>query len=348
MEDKAHDSRMLGQGVRPSTDVPGINISSLPGGIRRITPGKQTGPLPSPSITRGGKRPNLTDESIRVIATPTSTAINTFFYVQRVGYYEATYPFRRDKGGFDAYNIFITLSGTGFLEYRGKHHSINPGDVVWFDCMKPYSIGAEKGNRWDYLWIQFNGNSARGYYKEFTKRGDYIANVGSDVETFRNLLFHILELSQSTSIRREILVNDSLVHIMTLLLETRVDSSLTLNSVPDFVRATVDHLNWSYAEPFSLDKLAEDVGVSKYHLSRGFKQYVGVTIGEYVTANRLRFARELLKYTDKPVHEVAELCGIPHVSHFIAVFKSSEGVTPLAYRKHWEQTGYYEDFEPAP
>ena len=75
---------------------------------------------------------------------------------------------------------------------------------------------------------------------------------------------------------------------------------------------------------------------------------MGVTIGDSVMDNRLRYARDLLKYTDKPIRIVAEMCGIPQPSHFTAIFKESEGMTPLAYRKHWEETGYYETAEPTP
>ena len=293
------------------------------------------------------KRANLSENSIRIIATPTPTAINTFFYVQRVGYYETTPPYKRNSPSLDAYNVFFTVSGEGYFEYMGERYTQRKGDIVWFDCKKQYSVGA-LGTGWNYYWLQFNGNSTRGFYKEYTKRGDNFTKVNSEFNTYRTLFEHIIELTQATSIRREIMTNDSLVHMMTKLLENRVDSSLTLNSVPEYIRETVDYLNWHYADKTTLDELAAHVGVSKFHLSRSFKRYVGVTIGDYVMANRLRYARDLLKYTDKPIRQVAEMCGIPQPSHFTAIFKEAEGMTPLAYRKHWEETGYYETTDPMP
>ncbi len=326
--------------------VQGRGVTPIGNQIYRVTPSKQTGPTAVPRIDRG-KRANLSENSVRVIATPTPTAINTFFYIQRIGYYEAMPPFRRHAPGLDAYNIFFTVSGAGRFTYEGQDFPLGPGDIIWFDCRKDYDISAEPGG-WNYYWLQFNGNSARGFYKEFTKRGDYLEVAGTNMPTYVSLFDHMLELVQNTSIRREVLINDALVHTMTMLLERRVDSSLALNSVPEYIRQTVDYLNWHYADKTSLDELANHVGVSKFHLSRSFKRYVGVTIGDYIMANRLRYARELLKYTDQPVREVARRCGIPQASHFTAVFKESEGMTPLAYRKHWEKTGYYETAEPNP
>lgn len=325
----------------------GRGVTSLGNRVLKIVPSKQTGPTSNPKITTGVNRKNLSESSIRIIATPTPTAINTFFYIQRIGYYETVPPFSRNAPGLDAYNIFFTVAGTGTFKYMGEEYVQRKGDIVWFDCKKKYSIAAlDKG--WSYYWLQFNGNSARGYYKEYTKRGDNFTNVSSEVYTYRSIFERLIELSQATSIRREILVNDALVHMMTILLENRVDSSLTLNSVPEYIRETVDYLNWHYTDKTPLTELASNVGVSKFHLSRSFKRYVGVTIGQYVMANRLRYARDLLKYTDKPIRQVAQMCSIPQPSHFTAMFKEAEGVTPLSYRKHWEETGYYETEEPTP
>ncbi|MDY4522087.1 MAG: AraC family transcriptional regulator [Atopobium sp.] len=310
------------------------------------TPQKQTGPVNSPNITANIKRNNLSKDSIRIIYTPTPTAISTFFFIQRVGYYEASNGFIRTSPHLEGYNIFLTTSGSGYFDFDGQHHVLRSGDIVWLDCKKDYTIGVEDES-WNYYWIQFNGNSARGYYKEFTKYGNNYTHV-NNLERFKHLFEVMLNLAKSSSIRREILANDSIVHIMTLLLENRVDSSLTLNSVPEYIRQSINYLNWNYTNKVNLDDLSEQVGVSKFHLSRNFKRYVGVNISEYLNANRMRYARDLLKYTDYSIKSIAQLCGIPQPSHFSALFKELEGYTPLQYRKKWEATGYFEENEPNP
>ena len=59
-------------------------------------------------------------------------------------------------------------------------------------------------------------------------------------------------------------------------------------------------------------------------------------IYEYQIELRLSYAKELLKYTDLPVNEIAERCGINQASHFINLFKSREHITPLQFRKSWK------------
>ena len=60
-----------------------------------------------------------------------------------------------------------------------------------------------------------------------------------------------------------------------------------------------------------------------------------MTVNEYLITTRITYAKELLKFSDQSVAKIAEICGIPHVSHFISIFKSRKGQTPLAYRKDW-------------
>ena len=62
---------------------------------------------------------------------------------------------------------------------------------------------------------------------------------------------------------------------------------------------------------------------------------MGITVNEYLINARISYAKELLKYTDMPVGEIAFESGMNNVTHFINLFKSREEMTPLAYRKAW-------------
>ena len=95
-------------------------------------------------------------------------------------------------------------------------------------------------------------------------------------------------------------------------------------------------MNWveqHYMEPFELDQLAEDMHLSKYHVSHLFKQETGSTITDYLLARRVKEACFLLTTTDLAVAEIGHRVGWPLPSHFIQQFKKWTGSTPLQYRK---------------
>lgn len=87
-----------------------------------------------------------------------------------------------------------------------------------------------------------------------------------------------------------------------------------------------------FAEPVALDDLAEEVGMSKFHLLRLFRQEVGTTPHAYQVHLRVSRAREML---DRGVcaAEVALACGFADQAHFTRCFKSIVGFTPAAFAR---------------
>ena len=88
-------------------------------------------------------------------------------------------------------------------------------------------------------------------------------------------------------------------------------------------------------ENISLDQLAEQFFISKYYLSREFKKEFGTTVIQYVLAKRINNAKELLRYSNSSIEEIAHLCGIDDASYFNKVFRKMEGCTASEYRKRW-------------
>lgn len=97
-------------------------------------------------------------------------------------------------------------------------------------------------------------------------------------------------------------------------------------------------LHWieeHFAEPFNLERLAQHLHLSKFYISRLFREETGQTISDYVAARRIKEACRLLHDTDLAVAEIGIRSGWPIASHFSQQFKRWVGCTPLQYRKRW-------------
>jgi two-component system, response regulator YesN len=91
-----------------------------------------------------------------------------------------------------------------------------------------------------------------------------------------------------------------------------------------------------YSRPdLSLDKLAVQLFISKWHLSKLFKQKVGIGSKEYLRKVRLERAQELLKDGSLSIKEVALAVGYYYATNFSTDFKSLYGVKPGDYRLNW-------------
>lgn len=85
----------------------------------------------------------------------------------------------------------------------------------------------------------------------------------------------------------------------------------------------------------SLTSLADSVHLSSSYLSRLFKKETGVTVTDYITAERLEKARQLLEQTDQSIENITQQVGYPTHHYFTKRFKQRYGVTPKEYRQQY-------------
>jgi len=88
-----------------------------------------------------------------------------------------------------------------------------------------------------------------------------------------------------------------------------------------------------------IEELSYDLGVSKFHMHRIFKDAFGKNIYESIKSIRLQKASNLLltnKYST--ISDIANLCGYSSQSSFIKTFKERFEMTP----KQWRNGGYKE------
>lgn len=96
-----------------------------------------------------------------------------------------------------------------------------------------------------------------------------------------------------------------------------------------------ERLEREYMEAsFSLDYLADSIGISTAYMCRLYKLYTGTTITDRLGFLRMKKARELLLETQLSVNEVAGRVGYSNSTYFYRVFKKENGVTPKEYRKN--------------
>ncbi|MBA3710645.1 MAG: helix-turn-helix transcriptional regulator [Planctomycetes bacterium] len=93
------------------------------------------------------------------------------------------------------------------------------------------------------------------------------------------------------------------------------------------------HIDRHYRELLSLEQLARLCGFTPNYLSRRFKARFGATPIVYQHRLRINAAASLLRTTDHPIREIADLVGYHDVHVFTRSFRSHEGMPPGRYRK---------------
>ena len=104
------------------------------------------------------------------------------------------------------------------------------------------------------------------------------------------------------------------------------------------IETVINYIESHLDEKLDLEKVAEAVHYSKYHLHRMFTNTVGMTIHDYVQRRQLTEAAKLLVFSSKPIIEVAFFCGYESQQAFSSAFKSMYKVPPTQYR---DQGNFY-------
>ena len=117
------------------------------------------------------------------------------------------------------------------------------------------------------------------------------------------------------------------------IMKTVIDiySSDSENSL--LLKNAVRYLEEHYTENFKMSFLAEKFNLSESHFRKLFKGFTGLSPVEYRNGLRIEHAKELLNQSTVSVAEVARAVGIEDPFYFSRIFKESEGVSPLQYKK---------------
>ena len=105
------------------------------------------------------------------------------------------------------------------------------------------------------------------------------------------------------------------------------------NDITNPVQSVIDYIEAHLDGKLELEQIADAVHYSKYHLHRMFIAAVGMTIHDYAQRRQLTEAAKLLVFSDKPIIEIALICGYESQQAFSSIFKSMYKITPAVYRE---------------
>ncbi len=94
----------------------------------------------------------------------------------------------------------------------------------------------------------------------------------------------------------------------------------------------MDYMSAHFDEVLTLDRLAQEAGVSKFHFSRLFRASTGLSPHVFLVQLRMQAARRMLTTTDLGVATIATRCGFAQPVHFGTAFTKRFGLSPTAFR----------------
>jgi AraC-like DNA-binding protein len=109
---------------------------------------------------------------------------------------------------------------------------------------------------------------------------------------------------------------------------------------PDWLGDAVRFVERRHAEPISLASVAAAVGRHRTTVAAAFRRHLGRSVGEVLRDVRLGRAIEEIRSTDRPLAEIALVCGFYDQAHMGRLLKRATGRTPGAIRRRGPASPY--------
>ncbi len=101
--------------------------------------------------------------------------------------------------------------------------------------------------------------------------------------------------------------------------------------------AAIELMEAHIESPWSISKLAQNIGTTQRNLETVFQRHAQTTPGRYYLKVRLQCARTMLEESHLPIATIAHATGFSSQSHFSKCFKTAYGIQPNQLR-HGQRT----------
>ena len=233
------------------------------------------------------------------------------------------------EGGFDSsvrvfdYGYFLYChKGTGIFRIAQTDYTMKAGDICFCPPNTPNTIIADQkdpfvlsGLEFDILSNVFTDRLPR-YYNIY--RADYfvkqcvlemLKECTARKAGYQTICTGILTTMCYKLLRKPILMEDQ--------------------SVDEIIH----YLNENYNKDIKQKELAQLFNYHRNSINNIIKRATGLTVKQTLIEIRLQHAMTFLKYSNKSIGEISEMCGYNSPTFFIRQFKEKTGVTPYQFRQ---------------
>jgi AraC-like DNA-binding protein len=130
----------------------------------------------------------------------------------------------------------------------------------------------------------------------------------------------------------ELGIRGELLRFIYLLLQMEAPIAPKETPQTDRLRDVLHMVETDYSQNLTVERAAENCGLSASHFMRWFRQMTGSSFITYLNERRLSVAAQMLLESDDNILNIAQSVGFESLSNFNRQFKKRYGATPSEYR----------------
>lgn len=255
--------------------------------------------------------------------------------------------------------IIMPLENCYSVEIDQRTYDLNPGDIIIIPSGEIHELTAPPtGKR--IITLFDNSLFSDLYGMDTIKNYLYpcILIRSDDTSTYAGQLISLLKQLADEYINQtpfyEASIHSLLINFFVIIGRNYIEWDKSHTAVKDLKQhASIDkvlsickYINAHCTENISLEELAALAGFSKYHFSRLFHEFSGISYYDYLMKRRILHAESLLCDPNLSVIEIAMQSGFNSMSSFNRNFRKIKKCSPKEYRQMYRSQVYNESFLP--
>lgn len=274
--------------------------------------------------------------SDRALHTPSGFAKDNLVYVQEVGSLKSITPHWCERDNLESYLIMYVNSGRGILKANGgMKYEIREGDLAWVDCRQAYAHCSSEEDPWELLWAHFDGKGVKAYYDYFKNANEMPVVHMAKSDALVDVLGQLKVVQRQKDIYGEFKSAQLLGQLMTMVvLEMKKKEQKASQELFEGIRSYIAE---NYTNDNLMQEIQEKFAAGELDIQSEFKKRYGLELWDYILNRKFTVAKELLRFSIKPIPEIVMESGIRNTDLFYQLFKENEKMSPEDYRKKWAQ-----------
>ena len=247
---------------------------------------------------------------------------------------DTTTSYTHDPGNWHGnLELLCCISGAGEVKLNSSSYPISSGDIVVINPDVLHASYSEEQVVYHCLIIdesfcQANGLEAGQLQFDQLFRDDAMA------QAFERLVQLYLQLRNDRQLDTILHIRHEVLGILCALYSGHRSQQTPKENfrATQRVKSVVNYIRQNIAAAFTLEELAERVGISKFHLTREFRATTGLTVFAFINLCRCTEAKRMIE-EGTSVSDAAISCGFENLSYFTRTFKKQFGEVPSSFLK---------------
>ncbi|MBB6731960.1 AraC family transcriptional regulator [Cohnella zeiphila] len=238
----------------------------------------------------------------------------------------------------DYFLLHHVISGHGTFAAGDLRIELHAGHSFLIHPRRLVSYVSDPRDPWRYRWVAFTGTQAAELVAQAglgTERP--VVDTGAErgpAERCKSIFETFRTRSRSASLQAAGHLHLLLADLQQAAAEADTAALRPESHSEELVRQVIGYLSTQYAEPVTIESMAESLGYNRAYLSRLFKRQTGMTPIAFLTQARIDHGRRLLR--ERPeltVEQIASSVGFQDALYFSKLFRRRYGETPTDYRQ---------------